>query len=804
MAGRTSLRRELFNRPKRSSDLLAFNQWLQYFTHNGMTYGLPQMTLAGSSGEVEVPPTFEGLTTGAYQTNSVVFSCMMVRQMLFSEARFIFQRMDGGVPGDLFGSKLLEPLESPEPNKTTRDLLGRAIQDVDLAGNFYGWYQRDPRKRIRAIRRLRPDWTTIIAGTQVEGSENPLWEADAEIIGYQYHPGGIGRSKPQSFLVEDIVHWAPYPDPLARFRGMSWLVPLLREVAADGAATDHKLAFFQNGATSNMVVSLDPQITPEDFKEWVEVFEDEHGGGVLNAYKTIYFGGGANVEVVGSNFRQMDFKVTQGAGEPLALTTPVPTPDGWTTMGDIQTGDYVFGRDHRPVRVLGVGPIHTGRDCYRVTFSDRTSIVADADHIWTAMDRNTDARAELEYTTVQLRDLIDDWRQRGHGGNRIGIPAGRPVDLPACDLLIDPYVLGVWLGDGDTAGAAICGADPDLTFIGDEIERRGYTVRRRRDYEGRTPVIGLPGGLLAALADIGVLGDKHIPDEYLRASMAQRLDLLRGLMDSDGTVGHVGKETCEFSSKMEHLARQTAELARSLGYRVTVSRRDSAASRTGEHWRVTFRADPDIVPFLLPRKADRCQTPVWVKNRAIVSIEPVDSVPVRCIAVDSPDHLFRAGDGWTLTHNTRIAAAAGVPAVLVGLSEGLESATYSNYQQARRRLADGTMSSLWGGISEAFDTIIPPPPGGPARLWYDKRGIPFLREDEKDVAEIRLVDAQALEALVRAGYTPESAQAAVVANDLKLLKHSGLVSVQLLPPGQANGNGAGAQAQLPAAGGSAQ
>jgi hypothetical protein len=130
---------------------------------------------------------------------------------------------------------------------------------------------------------------------------------------------------------------------------------------------------------------------------------------------------------------------------------------------------------------------------------------------------------------------------------------------------------------------------------------------------------------------------------------------------------------------------------------------------------------------------------------------------------------------------TRIAAAAGVPPVIVGLSEGLQSATYSNYAQARRRMADGTIRPLWRSAAGALGNIIKPP-RGTAHLWYDDRDIPFLREDRKDAAEIQQVMAATINSYVTAGYTPESAVDAAVAEDPTLLVHTGLYSVQLRPP----------------------
>lgn len=136
----------------------------------------------------------------------------------------------------------------------------------------------------------------------------------------------------------------------------------------------------------------------------------------------------------------------------------------------------------------------------------------------------------------------------------------------------------------------------------------------------------------------------------------------------------------------------------------------------------------------------------------------------------------------------RIAAAAGVPPVIVGLSKGLDSATYSNYGMARRRFADGTAHPLWQNLAGTMQQIIPSP-GKDVRLWYDACDVPFLREDEADAANIAQVKATTINIYITAGYEPESVVAAVESGDLGLLKHTGLTSVQLLPPGQSASTG---------------
>lgn len=129
---------------------------------------------------------------------------------------------------------------------------------------------------------------------------------------------------------------------------------------------------------------------------------------------------------------------------------------------------------------------------------------------------------------------------------------------------------------------------------------------------------------------------------------------------------------------------------------------------------------------------------------------------------------------------TRICAAGRVPPIIVGLSEGLSAATYSNYSQARRAFGDSWGHPQWKSFAGAMEPILDVPAG--CELWYDARGVAFLREDAKDLAEVQSTTMATINAAIAAGWTPESAQAAVLAEDLSLLKHSGLMSVQLQPP----------------------
>jgi phage portal protein BeeE len=288
-----------------------------YVTFDGTRYPLSlNQTLLGNK---ELPdPGYSGLVMWAYANNPVVFACMRARMSLFTEARFQFRQIRGGRPGDLFGKAGLRILEQPWPNGTTGDLLAHMIQDADLAGNAF------VAKQGNTLVRLRPDWVTIIIGSY----EDPYvlaWDPNAEVVGYSYLPGGPGGGRPAvTFQRSQVAHFAPIPDPLAPYRGMSWLTPVLREIGADSGMTDHKTMFLTNGATPNLVVSLDPAVSKAQFDAWKEAFDSGHTG-VQNAYKTLFLGGGAKVERVGTDLQQMDFATVQGHGETrIAAAAGVP------------------------------------------------------------------------------------------------------------------------------------------------------------------------------------------------------------------------------------------------------------------------------------------------------------------------------------------------------------------------------------------------------------------------------------------------------------------------------------------------
>lgn len=286
------------------------------FQYNGNTYPLTgiQQTLTGLKAE-RIGNSLEAYAQQVYGSNGVVFACMAVRSLVFSAVRLTWQQLNSGRPSNLFGTSALELLERPWPGGTTQDLLVQMLMDADLAGNSF-WTVIDG-----DLVRLRPDWVEIILGERMVSGGQVGWQR----LGYRYTEGGpYSGAEPVGFAPTDVAHFAPYPDPLATYKGMSWLTPVIREVQNDGLMNLHKRRFFENGATPNMVVKGITAANRQEFDKIVEMLEANHSG-VENAYKTLYLTAGADATVVGSDLNQLDFKKVQGAGETrIAAAAGVP------------------------------------------------------------------------------------------------------------------------------------------------------------------------------------------------------------------------------------------------------------------------------------------------------------------------------------------------------------------------------------------------------------------------------------------------------------------------------------------------
>ncbi|GAB2714464.1 phage portal protein [Streptomyces bullii] len=295
--------------------ITTIDDYVQAMQYGGNTYTFPQVgtqqTMPGVAKE-RLPADFAGYAMQA-ATNGVLFACLAVRQDVFSAVRFQWQRLNNGRPSELFGTTDLRPLEEPWTGGTTQDLLVRMIQDADLAGNSY--WTGDPENGD--LVRMRPDWVEIVLEPRMMRGGRLGWRR----LGYIYtEPDG----EPVALLPDEVAHFAPRADPLATFRGMSWMTPISREVRGDNLMSAHKQAYLENRGTPNVIVKFDREVKPDALDKFKARMEAEHRG-PENAGKTLYLGGGADVTIVGSNFQELDFARVQGAGETrIAAAAGVP------------------------------------------------------------------------------------------------------------------------------------------------------------------------------------------------------------------------------------------------------------------------------------------------------------------------------------------------------------------------------------------------------------------------------------------------------------------------------------------------
>ena len=313
----------------------------------------------------------------------------------------------------------------------------------------------------------------------------------------------------------------------------------------------------------------------------------------------------------------------------LALDTEIPTPTGFTTMADLQVGDTVFDMHGKPCKVTHKSNVKA-LPMFEIRFKDGAKVVCDIEHIWAMADGR-------EKVTPQLAV-----------GDRIPLQAA--LELPDLDLPIHPYVLGYWLGNGRKRDGSICAPAAEIYEI---IKACGYTVgqniggRRAGDIEVRTI-----DGLRASLAALSLLDNKHIPAKYLRASITQRRELLRGLMDSDGSV-NILREEAVFSNTNRQILKGMRELLSSLGIRF----RSNTGIAKGfgleiKATQIAFRSEFNCFKYSVKASKAAAFTKPIQTFRQIKSITQVEGPQSQCIGVDSPTRTYLCTNRFIVTHNT--------------------------------------------------------------------------------------------------------------------------------------------------------
>lgn len=425
-----------------------------------------------------------------------------------------------------------------------------------------------------------------------------------------------------------------------------------------------------------------------------------------------------------------------GGGKELAINTSIPTPYGFSLMGDIVVGDEVLSSSGLPVKVIAVSEIDYDSIGYEIEFDTGEKIICEERHLWfTASyeeranlntqtdewrkarrnnrpsrakeaskkpwvsesitklnkERVYDCKVPVEGSVRTTKELIDTLYVRRTRLNH-SISVTKPIELNEKVLPIEPYLLGLWLGDGHSDTPTISMAQEDIEVLELPEYRKEYIVR----LENRKPFTKRWYKDLNPIKELGVYKNKHIPTEYLRSSKEQRIALLQGLMDTDGSCDKRGQ--CELGFSNERLTNNALELISSLGIKATIRTKTpyikDKAYKT--HYRLKFIADFEV--FRLPRKRDRqklAEHRATTKRRYITNIKPVGIVPMKCIRVANDDGMYLVGQTFIPTHNSQL---------LVGLSTNAHkrSLILRRYSDDARSLADSMMEIVqtrkgWNG-----------------------------------------------------------------------------------------------------------
>lgn len=335
-------------------------------------------------------------------------------------------------------------------------------------------------------------------------------------------------------------------------------------------------------------------------------------------------------------------------GKALSLDTPIITPTGFTTVGNIKVGDTIFGRDGKPTNITFITEIMNDRPCYEIEFAHGETIIADAEHLW-----NIQLPKKESEITITTLELISHFNKLKDTTQSLHIKSSECLDFDFTPVPIDPYYLGLWLGDGGSKDTRITCSIDDYSEYLNFFKTNNITLSpfKLDSRSTKTGTFYVPGGA-SKFKELGVWGDKHIPDQYIFNSKEVRLELLRGLMDSDGTCEKSG--VSRFYQSNETFIDQVRLLLSTLGIKST----KGVSNTTHKDCYTLCFAEKTLEIFKLPRKLERQQLLFdHQKNKRfyIKDIKLIDSVPVRCLQVDNIDHLFLCGTTLIPTHNTTTA-----------------------------------------------------------------------------------------------------------------------------------------------------
>jgi replicative DNA helicase len=361
-----------------------------------------------------------------------------------------------------------------------------------------------------------------------------------------------------------------------------------------------------------------------------------------------------------------------GVGKSLPNSEPVLTPNGWVKMGDIKLGDKIIGSDGNEQYVIGVYPQGV-RSIYKVEFTDDTFVNCDEEHLWsvnTLNMRTAKTRVKGEsvykpnygYKVVKTSDMMSSIKKNGRYNYRL--PVVSPINFNEKEVLINPYLLGLLLGDGNIceSGVRISTKDDELfdniSYLNEHSSFNEYFRTETKSIKS----INLKSGIKQRLNEYGLLNkksnNKFIPKDYLYNSVKNRVSLLQGLMDTDGYVNK--NSTVQFTTISEQLCNDVRELVLSLGGTVKINTKVpkyvyNGVKKEGQlAYTITMSFANDIVPFKLLRKVSKYyKRKKYLEQKYVKAITYSHNEEATCIKVSNPDELFVTRD-YVLTHNTTV------------------------------------------------------------------------------------------------------------------------------------------------------
>lgn len=440
-------------------------------------------------------------------------------------------------------------------------------------------------------------------------------------------------------------------------------------------------------------------------------------------------------------------------GRSQPLDAKVLTPAGYRNMGDIKVGDSVLGSDGLPTKVLGVYP-QGELDVYKIEFSDGTSVECSGDHLWqtaTLNEQRTKQKHSVK-TTLQIKETL----RNKHGQKTHRLPMAEPAHFSNSGALpIAPYVLGALLGDGNlhkTTNITLTNTDQELVarvtnILAPTLELVG--AESRKQFAPQYRIVGRRRGhnpLRGVLTQLGLRGktakEKFIPQQYLHAAIQDRIELLRGLMDTDGSVfaHRSGNSRVQYYSTSQRLAEDVRFLVHSLGGTASVRTRNYSSKnahtfrgRVVAHRSAAYVVDivlRDINPFHVARKANRWKP--GKPQRLICGVEFVGKKPCQCIRVDAQDHLYLT-EHCIVTHNTFNDA--------ICIFDEAQNASYQQLKLFLSRFGQNTQVVVTGDPQQSDLPYSPAPLVEVVNKLRDVKGIETIQFSNDDVVRHPIVAA---------------------------------------------------------------